>query len=134
MLNIIAIKDTEENKVQMAESIDSAMKIIDLYPDVFPHLVGQGFKLKKYFNAGTVIIQNGVVITFGKYKSSGSISRNSSKSYQSVPHKPAKVYKKNGDYILHQIASDRTDKEAAKNVLDEFVKYCKSNQIGRAHV
>ena len=127
MLNIIAIKDTEENKVQMAESIDSAMKIIDLYPDVFPHLVGQGFKLKKYFDAATVIMQNGVVITFGRYKSSGNISRNSTKSYQSVPHKPEKVYKKSGDYILHQIASDRADKSAAKNVLDEF-------EIGRAHV
>lgn len=115
MLNIIHIKDVESNSVEMEESIQKAMSIINLYPEWFPHLVGQGFKLKKYFDKGGVILQDGVVVTFSRYKSNGKLSRN------------ATALKKSGDFILHQIASDRVKKDASKIVLDEFVEYCKRN-------
>ncbi len=65
MLNFIqAEKDTPE----MIEAINQASAIIDLYPDIFPHLHKQGFKLEKYIEKGGMILQDGVVITFGKYK------------------------------------------------------------------
>lgn len=129
MLNIITIKDTEENEKEMQEAIDASMKIIDLYPEIFPHLVGQGFKLKKRFDSGTVVLQEGVIITFSKYRSNGRISNNAKRKIQSVGDESASqfVRKKNGDYIIHQIASDRTKKDAAYKVLNEFIEWCKSN-------
>lgn len=123
MLNILHIK--EEGK-ELDEAIEKVMAIIDLYPEIFPHLYKQGFKLKKYFAKGGVILQDGVVITFNRYKSNGKISKNAVKKYQSVPHKPGKVYKKGGDFIIHQIASDHSVKGAAKKVFDKFVSYCKN--------
>ena len=109
MFNIIKDKTGDEmNKV-----IEEAMAIINLYPDIFPHMHKQGFKLKKYFTGDGIVLQDGVVITFNKYKNSGRISRN------------ATTFRKAGDFILHQIASDRTQPGATKRVLDEFVKYCK---------
>lgn len=92
-----------------------AMSIINLYPMIFPHLYKQGFKLRKYFEKGGVILQDGVVLTFGRYKSNGRMSRN------------ATTYKKRGDFILHQIATNDTIKGAAKNVLDRFLEYCKAH-------
>jgi len=53
------------------------------------------------------------LITFTKYGNSGKISPN------------AKVLKKRGDYIIHQIASDKSIKGATKKVLDKFVEYCR---------
>lgn len=114
MLNILHIK--EEGK-ELDEAIEKVMAIIDLYPEIFPHLTGQGFKLKKYFAKGGVILQNGVVITFSRYKSNGRLSKN------------ATSYKKKGDFILHQIASDRSKKGNSKKVLDEFVKYCNDKSL-----
>lgn len=111
MLNILQIKNEGE---ELNNAIDKVMAIINLYPEIFPHLHKQGFKLKKYFAKGGVILQDGVVITFSRYGNSGKMSRN------------AKTYKKKGDFILHQIASDRSVKGATKKVLDEFVTFCKS--------
>lgn len=117
MLNILHIKD--EGK-ELDDSIEKVMAIIDLYPEIFPHLTGQGFKLKKYFAKGGVVLQNGVVITFSRYKANGKISKN------------ATSYKKKGDFILHQIASDRSINGNTKKVLDEFVKYCKDKSSTHA--
>lgn len=111
MLNFIkADKGTNE----MLQAVNQASAIINLYPEVFPHLYKQGFKLEKYIEKGGMILQDGVVITFGRYKSNGKMSKNSI------------TYKKKGDYILHQIATDHSKTNASKEVLDEFVKYCKS--------
>jgi hypothetical protein len=93
---------------------EEAMGIINMYPMIFPHLYKQGFKLRKYFEKGGVILQNGVVLTFGRYKSNGKLSRN------------ATTYKKSGDFVLHQIATNDTVKGAAKEVLDGFVEHCKA--------
>jgi hypothetical protein len=112
MLNIIHIK-TEGD--EMDKAIDDAMRIINLYPDIFPHMYKQGFKLKKYITKGGLINQNGVIITFSRYKNSGKLSRN------------ATTHKKAGDFILHQIATDRSEPGATQKVLNEFVKYCKSH-------
>lgn len=111
MLNILHIKN--EGK-ELDEAIEKVMAIIDLYPEIFPHLHKQGFKLKKYFAKAGVILQDGVVITFSRYGNSGRMSKN------------ATTYKKRGDFILHQIASDRSINGATKKVLDEFVEYCKN--------
>ena len=102
MLNIITIKDTKENEKEMQEAIDASMKIIDLYPEIFPHLVGQGFKLKKRFDIGTVVLQDGVIITFSKYRSNGRISNNAKKKIQSIGDESAYQFirKKNGDYKI----------------------------------
>lgn len=110
MLNIVQIKD---EGIELDNAIETAMKIINLYPDIFPHLYKQGFKLKKYFAKGGVILEDGVVITFSRYAKSGKLSRN------------ATAYKKAGDFILHQIATDGNEKGASKRVLDKFVSYCK---------
>ena len=65
MLNFVkAQRGTNE----LMEATNNAMSIIDLYPDIFPHLYKQGFKLEKYFEKGNVILQDGVIITFGRYK------------------------------------------------------------------
>ena len=99
----------------MEDAKKRASSIIDLYPEIFPHLYKQPFKLEKYIETGGLIIESGVVITFDKYKKSGRLSRN------------ATAYKKKGDFILHQIASDRSEKGATKLVLDKFVAHCKQN-------
>jgi len=111
MLNIIKDKEGAE----LDKVIEDAMAIINLYPDIFPHMYKQGFKLKKYFPNDGIVLQDGVLITFNKYKKSGRLSRS------------ATTFKKAGDFILHQIASDRTHPGATKRVLDEFVTYCKKN-------
>ena len=119
-LNIVkagVVTDKSGNEYPSKElelATDEAMNIINMYPMIFPHLYKQGFKLRKYFEKGGVILQDGVVLTFGRYKSSGKMSRN------------ATTYKKKGDYILHQIATNDTVKGAAKNVLDRFIEHCKS--------
>jgi hypothetical protein len=112
MLNILHIKD---EGAELDNAIEKVMQIINLYPEIFPHLHKQGFKLKKYFSKGGVILEDGVVITFSKYRNSGKLSRN------------ATAYKKAGDFILHQIATDGSEKGATKKVLDKFVSYCKEN-------
>jgi RimJ/RimL family protein N-acetyltransferase len=58
------------------------------------------------------------MITFTQYLQGGKLSRN------------ATTIKKPKDFIIHQIASDQTQKGATKKVLDEFVDYCKSKGAG----
>ena len=111
MLNFVK---AEKGTTEMIEAVNQASSIIDLYPEIFPHLYQQGFKLEKYIEKGGMILQDGVVITFGKYKSHGRMSKN------------ATTYKKRGDFILHQIASNHSKSNASKEVLDKFVEYCKS--------
>ena len=113
MIRILNIKTDGE---EMESAIKEAMEIFDLYPKVFPHLSGQGFKLKKYFSKpnGGVVLQNGVVITFEKSKSNSKIAR---KTF---------ARKKRGDMIIHQIASKYRNGSAQK-VFNEFVEYCKTN-------
>jgi GNAT superfamily N-acetyltransferase len=112
MIRILNIKHDGD---EMENAINEAMEIINLYPSIFPHLAGQGFKLKKYFSKpnGGVVLQDGVVITFEKSKSNSKIAR---KTF---------ARKKKGDMIIHQIASNRRD-GSAQRVLSEFIKYCKS--------
>jgi hypothetical protein len=112
MLNVVRIK---EEGPEMENAISEAMAVINLYPQFFPHLAGQGFKLKKYFNKehGGVVIQEGVIITFEKSKNNTKVARKTI------------ARKKKGDMILHQIASDRKIPGATQKVFQEFVKYCK---------
>lgn len=110
MLNIIQIKEEGD---EMNSVIEKSMNIINLYPEIFPHLYKQGFKLIKRVKSGNLILEDGVLITFTKYGNSGKISPN------------AKVIKRKGDYIIHQIASDKSIKGATKKVLDGFVDYCR---------
>lgn len=111
MLNFVK---AQKGTTEMIEAVNYASTIIDLYPEIFPHLYKQGFKLEKYIEKGCIILQDGVVVTFGKYKSHGKMSRN------------AITYKKKGDYILHQIATNHSKQNSSKKVLDEFIDYCKS--------
>ncbi len=113
MIRILKIKTDGE---EMESAIKETMEIIDLYPKIFPHLSGQGFKLKKYFSKpnGGVVLQDGVVITFEKSKSNSKIAR---KTF---------ARKKKGDMIIHQIASKYRN-GSAQRVFNEFVEYCKTN-------
>jgi len=110
MLNIIQISEQGE---EMDKVIEEAMAIINLYPDIFPHMYKQGFRLVGRIQKGNLVLQDGVVITFHQYSGSAPVTRNS------------KLKSKVKDFMIHQIASDRTIKGATKRVLDEFVKYCK---------
>lgn len=98
----------------MNEVIEKSMDIINLYPEIFPHMYKQGFRLVNRIKKGNLILQDGVVITFHQYSGSTPVTRNS------------RVKSKPKDFMIHQIASDRTIKGATKKVLDEFVEYCKS--------
>ena len=111
MLNFVK---AEKGTNEMTEAVNQASAIIDLYPEIFPHLHKQGFKLDKYIVKGGMILQDGVVVTFGRYGSNGKMSRN------------ATTYKKKGDYILHQIASNHAVTGASVRVLNKFIEYCKS--------
>lgn len=111
MVNIIHIKEDGE---EMNSVIEEVMKIIDLYPEIFPHMYKQGFKLKGRIKKGNLILQDGVVITFSQYSQNGLLSKNST------------TRKKKNDFIIHQIASDQKIKGSTKKVLDQFVEYCKS--------
>lgn len=111
MLNFVK---AERGTNEMIVATNQAMAIIDLYPEIFPHLYKQGYKLEKYIKKGNIILQDGVVITFSKYKGHGKMSRN------------ATTYKKSGDFILHQIANIDQHNGNAKRVLFEFIEYCKS--------
>lgn len=115
MLNIVHIKIEGD---EMNKAIDDAMDIINLYPDIFPHMYKQGFRLIKRIKKGNMIIQDGVVITFTQYSHGGKLSRN------------ATTVKKPKDFIIHQIATDRKIRGATKKVLDEFVDHCKTNRAG----
>jgi GNAT superfamily N-acetyltransferase len=110
MLNIVHIKEEGD---EMNEVIEKSMAIINMYPEIFPHLYKQGFKLIGRIKKGNLILQDGVIITFTQYTNTGKLSRN------------APVRKKRGDFIIHQIASDHSVKGSTKQVLDEFVEYCK---------
>jgi hypothetical protein len=111
MLNFVkADKGTDE----MVRAVNQASSIINLYPEVFPYLYKQGFKLEKYIEKGNMILQDGVVFTFGRYKSNGKMSKNST------------TYKKKGDFILQEIATNHSKTNAPKQIMDEFVNYCKS--------
>tara|TARA_R110000803_G_scaffold174294_1_gene236902 strand:- start:54 stop:593 length:540 start_codon:yes stop_codon:yes gene_type:complete len=114
-LNIIKIK--EEGK-EMDKVIEEAMAIISLYPDVFPHLIRQGYKLVRDIKKGGLVLQDGVVITFSRSLKKGKYSTN------------ATTIKKTNDFIIHQIASDQVQKGATKKVLDGFVEYCKYKGAG----
>tara|TARA_B100000073_G_scaffold249752_1_gene209992 strand:+ start:2028 stop:2552 length:525 start_codon:yes stop_codon:yes gene_type:complete len=114
-LNIIQIKEEGE---EMDKVIEETMAIIDMYPDIFPHMYKQGFKLVNRIKKGNLVLQDGVMITFTQYLQGGKLSRN------------ATTIKKPKDFIIHQIASDQTQKGATKKVLDEFVDYCKSKGAG----
>lgn len=111
MLNIVKITEQGE---EMDKAIEEAMAIINLYPEIFPHMYKQGFKLVGRFQKGQVVLQDGVVITFHQYAQRTLITRNSV-----CKAKPK-------DFMIHQIASDRSIPGATKKVLDEFVEYCKS--------
>lgn len=113
MLRVLKIYD---DGPEMESAIKEAMEVIDLYPTLFPHLAGQGFKLKKYFSKphGGVVIENGVVITFERSKSNTKVAKKSI------------ARKKKGDTILHQIAS-KGESGMAQLVFNKFVKYCKDN-------
>ena len=82
MLNFVKagiITDKHGNSFPTKElelATDEAIGIINMYPMIFPHLYKQGFKLRKYFEKGAVILQDGVVLTFGRYRSNGRLSRN----------------------------------------------------------
>jgi GNAT superfamily N-acetyltransferase len=114
MLKVINIY---EDGPLMDEAIKQAMQTIDLYPNLFPHLYKQGFKLKKYFNNpnGGVVIEDGVVITFEKSKSNTKVAK---KSF---------ARKKKGDMILHQIAAKERN-GSAQRVMDKFIEYCKGKR------
>ena len=73
MLNFIK---AEKGTNEMIEALNKASTIIDLYPEIFPHLYKQSFKLEKYIEKGGLILQDGVVVTFGRYGSNGKMSRN----------------------------------------------------------
>jgi len=111
MLNIIHIKEEGE---EMDKVIEDSMAIINLYPEIFPHMYKQGFRLIKRIKNGNLILQDGVVITFHQYSGSTPVTRNS------------RTKAKPKAFIIHQIASDRKVVGATKKVLDEFVTYCKS--------
>jgi len=111
MLNVIHI---EEEGEEMDKVIEDSMAIINLYPEIFPHMYKQGFRLVKRIKKGNLVLQDGVVITFHQYKGSTPITRNS------------RSKAKPKAFIIHQIASDQKIKGATKKVLDEFVTYCKS--------
>jgi len=115
MLNIIKIKEEGD---EMNKVIEESMAIINLYPEIFPHLYKQGFKLVGRIKKGNLILQDGVIITFTQYTNGGKLSPN------------AKTIKKAKDFIIHQIASDQSQKGATKKVLDKFVEYCKSKGAG----
>jgi len=114
-LNIVQIKEEGE---EMDKVIEDTMAIINMYPDIFPHMYKQGFKLVGRIKKGNLILQDGVMITFTQYSQRGKLSRN------------ATTMRKQKDFIIHQIASDQTQKGATKKVLDEFVEYCKSKGAG----
>lgn len=111
MLNIIHIDEEGE---EMDKFIEQGMDIINLYPEIFPHMYKQGFRLVKRIKKGNMVLQDGVIITFHQYSGSTPVTRNSL-----IKSKPKA-------FIIHQIASDQTIKGSTKKVLDEFVKYCKS--------
>ena len=115
MLNIIKI---EQEGDEMKKVIEDSMAIINLYPEIFPHLYKQGFKLIGRIKKGNLILQDGVIITFTQYLQGGRLSPN------------ATTIKKPKDFIIHQIASDGSEKGQTKKVLDEFVEYCKSKGAG----
>jgi len=120
MLNFVKAK---KGSTEMIEAVNQASAIIDLYPEWFPHLYQQGFKLEKYIEKGGIVLQDGVVITFGRYKSHGKISKNAVKKVLNIPHKPANVYKKKGDFVIHQIASNKSNKDASCKLLYELTDY-----------
>lgn len=109
MLNIIKIPETG---CVMDAVIREAMAIINLYPDVFPHLYKQGYKLISRIQKGELVMQDGVVLTFHQYRRRAVVARTS--TYRAKPY----------DFIIHQIATNKFVKNAAKQVLDEFVGYC----------
>jgi hypothetical protein len=76
MLNFVK---ADKGTTEMIEAINQTSAIIDLYPEIFPHLYQQGFKLEKYIVKGNLILQDGVFITFSKYKSNGKISKKGTK-------------------------------------------------------
>ena len=82
----------------MDKVIEETMAIIDMYPDIFPHMYKQGFKLVNRIKKGNLVLQDGVMITFTQYLQGGKLSRN------------ATTLKKPKDFIIHQIASDQTQK------------------------
>ena len=110
MLNVIQIAEEGE---EMSKVIEEAMAIINLYPEIFPHMYKQGFKLVGRIQKGCLVLQDGVVITFHQYSGSTPVTRNS------------RIKAKPKSFLIHQIASDRKIKGATKTVLDEFVKHCK---------
>jgi ribosomal protein S18 acetylase RimI-like enzyme len=112
--NTLNFVKVDKNTPEMDEWVKKTMDIINLYPDIFPHLYKQGFKIIKYIERGELIHQDGVIITFSKYKSHGRLS------------KRATTYKKKGDFILHQIATNHSNPGATTHVLNKFVDYCKS--------
>ena len=110
MINIIKIAEEGE---EMTKVIEDSMAIINLYPDIFPHMYKQGFRLVTRIQGGNLILQDGVVITFHQYAGRTPVTRNSL------------VKAKSKSFLIHQIASNREIKGSTKKVLDEFVEYCK---------
>ena len=55
----------------MDKVIEETMAIINLYPDIFPHLYKQGFKLVGRIQKGNLVLQDGVMIKFTQYSKGG---------------------------------------------------------------
>lgn len=107
-LNFIQV---EEDSDELKQIVDDIMSIVNLYPDIFPHLYKQDFKMEGRVLKGDVVYQDGVFITFTEYSNTRRLSKN------------AFTRIKEGDVIIHQFGNKEPGNGKTREVLDLFMDH-----------
>lgn len=101
------IKD--QPSMELKSSNKRIMEVINQYRSVFPHV--RGDKMMKRIAEGCAVWDEGVVITFTKYKRSNTVGG---------------VKCASGDIMIHQIAAKTQGDGSAGRVLSKFIEYSQS--------
>lgn len=88
------------------KDVERVYNIMRSYKTIFPHI--RTDYVKRMIQRKKCIFKHGVVITFNKYKRKQKIGS---------------LYAKKGDWVLHQIASERIGNIKTRGVVEDFLNY-----------
>jgi hypothetical protein len=101
------------------EKIDNVERIFNLHSRYFPHLRGVREEIIDRMVKDTLMMKNGVLITYSKVNRFRKLSKNSN------------MILKPDDVIIHQLATDYSVKGGTKSVMKEFEEKMKSEGMKR---
>ena len=105
--------------MMITKTVDKVEDIFNLHHRYFPHLRGVREEIINRVIKDTLILKNGVIITFSKVNKFRRLSKNSD------------MILKPNDVIIHQLATDYSVRGGTKSVMKEFEEKMKSEGMKR---